>query len=109
MLHEICHFQPELIKYWGYPVEEHFVTTEDGYILGMHRIPYGKGGPSANSSRIPAFLAHGLESSSSQWVFGPPEKSLGFILADAGKYLKQQLFKITFLKISFQRARIIFP
>ena len=58
-----CHFQPELIKYWGYPVEEHFVTTEDGYILGMHRIPYGKGGPSANSSRIPAFLAHGLESS----------------------------------------------
>ena len=85
MLYEICHFQPELIKYWGYPVEEHFVTTEDGYILGMHRIPYGKGGPSANSSRIPAFLAHGLESSSSQWVFGPPEKSLGFILADAGK------------------------
>ena len=25
---------PELVRYWGYPVEEHWVTTEDGYILG---------------------------------------------------------------------------
>ena len=29
---------PQLIKYWGYPVEEHWVTTTDGYILGLHRI-----------------------------------------------------------------------
>ena len=28
---------PDLIRYWGYPVEEHFVQTEDGYILGLHR------------------------------------------------------------------------
>ena len=33
----------------------------------------------------PVFLAHGLTSSSAQWVFGPPEKSLGLLLADAGK------------------------
>ena len=34
----------------------------------------------------PVFLAHGLTSSSAQWVFGPPEKSLGLLLADAGNY-----------------------
>lgn len=68
-------FKPELIQYWGYPVEVHHVVTEDGYILGMHRIP--QKGP-------PVFLAHGLTSSSAQWVFGPPEKSLGYMLADAG-------------------------
>lgn len=67
--------QPELIRFWGYSAEEHYVITEDGYILGMHRIP---------NSGPPVFLAHGLTSSSAQWVFGPPEKSLGYLLADAG-------------------------
>ena len=65
-------------------MEEHWVTTEDGYILGMHRIPYGRDGKGAQSGP-PVFLAHGLTASSAQWVFGPPEKSLGFLLADAGK------------------------
>ena len=30
---------PELIDYWGYPVETHWVTTADDYILTVHRIP----------------------------------------------------------------------
>ena len=29
----------------GYPVETHIVTTDDCYILEMHRIPYGKNSP----------------------------------------------------------------
>nr|CAD7603633.1 unnamed protein product [Timema genevievae] len=33
---------PELIAKKGYPAETHTVTTEDGYILTLHRIPYGK-------------------------------------------------------------------
>ena len=80
-------FQPQLIKYWGYPVEEHFVTTNDSYILCMHRITHGKNGLQHDKSKPPVFLAHGLISSSSQWVFGPPEKSLAYILADAGLYV----------------------
>ena len=30
----------QLITSKGYPAERHFVTTSDGYILQMHRIPY---------------------------------------------------------------------
>ncbi|KAG7170966.1 Lipase 3-like 2 [Homarus americanus] len=32
---------PDLIRSSGYPAETHHVTTEDGYILELHRIPCG--------------------------------------------------------------------
>jgi len=72
----------ELIQYWGYPAEEHNVVTKDGYILTMHRIPYGKSGPTANRPAV--FMQHGLEDSSAGWVLNLPEKSAGFIFADEG-------------------------
>ena len=50
----------------------------------MHRIPHGRNGIKTDETGPPVFLAHGLTASSAQWVFGPPEKSLGFLLADAG-------------------------
>ena len=66
-------------------MEEHTVITDDGYILGMHRIPFGLNGSYNDGlTRPPVFLAHGVTSSSSQWVFGPPQKALGYLLADAG-------------------------
>ena len=32
----------------GYPGEDHTVTTSDGYILGLQRIPYGRSGKTSN-------------------------------------------------------------
>lgn len=39
--------QPEIIRYWGYPVEVHHVVTRDGYVLELHRIPRGRNGESS--------------------------------------------------------------
>lgn len=35
-------FAADLVKPYGYPLEEHFVETVDGYILRMFRIPHGR-------------------------------------------------------------------
>ena len=32
----------ELATSQGYPLEKHFVTTKDGYVLGVYRIPHGR-------------------------------------------------------------------
>ncbi|XP_069680507.1 lipase 3-like [Periplaneta americana] len=74
---------PELIVKYGYPAEAHSVETSDGYILGVHRIPHGKGMDS--SVKRPAILLqHGLMSSSADWVIMGPNISLAYLLADAG-------------------------
>jgi hypothetical protein len=75
---------PDIIRYWGYPSETHDVVTDDGYILTMHRIPYGKDGVQSNKSRPVILMMHGLEESSSCWVINLPEQSAGFLYADAG-------------------------
>jgi lysosomal acid lipase/cholesteryl ester hydrolase len=77
---------PEIIEYWGYPVEIVDATTSDGYILTMHRIPYGKqSGPApAGQPKPVVFMQHGLEASSSNWITNLPNESAGFIFADAG-------------------------
>ena len=37
MSHSMQYLQPELIRSNGYPAEEHWTTTPDGYILALHR------------------------------------------------------------------------
>lgn len=65
-----------LIESKGYPSEEYNVTTPDGYILTVHRIP--------NPNKPVVFLQHGLLEASHTWVMNFPLQSLAFILYDEG-------------------------
>ncbi|XP_017840863.2 lipase 3 isoform X2 [Drosophila busckii] len=65
-----------LIKKYGYPAENHTVTTDDGYILTLHRI--------ARPGATPVLLVHGLLDSSATWVMMGPNKGLGYLLYEQG-------------------------
>ncbi|TKY47925.1 Triacylglycerol lipase 2 [Spatholobus suberectus] len=58
------------------------VTTEDGYILSLQRLPAGRSGKKAD--KPPVLLQHGLLFDAITWLFNTPDESLGFILADNG-------------------------
>ncbi|KAJ3630130.1 hypothetical protein MTP99_011342 [Tenebrio molitor] len=73
----------QMIEHHGYVCETHYVTTEDGYIVTVHRIPNGI--QDDGTSKKPAvFIMHGLTSSSADFVNMGPGRSLGYLLADLG-------------------------
>eukprot|EP01111_Echinosteliopsis_oligospora_P015589 TRINITY_DN620_c0_g1_i1.p1 TRINITY_DN620_c0_g1~~TRINITY_DN620_c0_g1_i1.p1 ORF type:complete len:393 (+),score=102.53 TRINITY_DN620_c0_g1_i1:38-1216(+) len=76
----------EMITARGYPVEQHYATTEDGYIMSIQRIPGPRySSPSGHIGKPVVVLQHGLEDNSITWVISDvPSESLGYILADAG-------------------------
>ncbi|XP_058118750.1 lipase 1-like [Anopheles ziemanni] len=71
----------ELISKYGYPLENHEVTTSDGYILSLIRIPPQH--KSKNSS-APMLLVHGLYASSADFLLIGPNNSIAYLLADYG-------------------------
>jgi len=75
---------PDIIRYWGYPAESYEAQTADGYVLTLHRIPYGKASPQTNTSRPVILMMHGLEESSTCWIINLPQQSAGSMYADAG-------------------------
>jgi lysosomal acid lipase/cholesteryl ester hydrolase len=66
----------QMIQRRGYPVEQHYASTADGFVLSMQRIPR----PGAQ----PVFLLHGFLDCSTTWVINEPYESLGYILYDNG-------------------------
>ncbi|KAL6851522.1 hypothetical protein ACP4OV_020455 [Aristida adscensionis] len=77
------------VEPFGYKCQEHTVTTEDGYILSLQRIPSGRGSaggssPAGGASKIPVLLQHGLMMDGVTWLMNSPDESLGYILADNG-------------------------
>jgi lysosomal acid lipase/cholesteryl ester hydrolase len=89
-----CSDFTELCGLFGYYAEEHIVQTGDGYLLGVHRLPFRKGeeqngtrvnaGP--DSTRKPVvYLHHGLLMNSEVWVcLTEEERCLPFTLANQG-------------------------
>ncbi|KAK7863075.1 hypothetical protein R5R35_010999 [Gryllus longicercus] len=74
-----------LLTKYGYPAEVHEVTTDDGYILSLHRVPYSPVSPLQEGKQKPVvFLQHGLLCSSADWVVMGPGAGFVYILADAG-------------------------
>lgn len=88
-----------IIELAGYPVEVYTVITQDGYLLKMHRIPYGtskylpeiidkpfnkfiyqiKGLQSDGQKKESVLLMHGLLCSAADWVVAGPKIGLGKI------------------------------
>ncbi|KAJ8675723.1 hypothetical protein QAD02_011509 [Eretmocerus hayati] len=66
-----------MIRQENYPSETHTVTTDDGYILTIYRIP----GPPGS---IPVLLQHGLLESSADWLVPGRGRSLAYMLSDQG-------------------------
>ena len=78
-----------LIEEAGFNCEEHTVTTEDGYILGLQRIvprpvEGAEGSTSTSPRRPPALLVHGLMQCSESFLTGGGGSALAFALAAAG-------------------------
>ena len=63
------------------------MTTQDGFILGMQRIPRGRGEESnsvKSGNKQVVFLQHGILADSTNWIMESATDSLAYILADSG-------------------------
>ncbi len=66
-----------VIRAAGYPLEEHAVTTSDGYVLTMQRLPQ------RNANKV-VFFMHGVLDTSLGWVCNGPIGSHAFTAHDSG-------------------------
>ena len=67
----------------GFKSEQHSVTTQDGYILTLFRIP-GFLNDTSSAPKQPLLMHHGLIDSSDTWVVNSPSLAPGFVMAAKG-------------------------
>lgn len=80
---EIFYTMFQFVSTNNYRLLSYYVTTEDGYILQLFRIPHGKNTTKNNGDQV-VLLQHGFSCSSEMWVSSGPNNSLAFYLADQG-------------------------
>lgn len=68
----------------GYKCQEIDVTTKDGYILNLQRIPEGRVAGAGQTKKPPVLIQHGVLVDGLTWLLNPPEQNLPLILADHG-------------------------
>lgn len=62
------------------------MTTSDGYILALHRVPSGHpDGPHPKGGGVPVLLGHCLIGSSAIFSWGPANTSMAYVFADRGE------------------------
>ncbi|TNV78821.1 hypothetical protein FGO68_gene856 [Halteria grandinella] len=78
----------QICKENGFAFEEHKVTTEDGYILTIHRIPgllHELNETKTTFGPKPVvFLMHGMTGDASMFLLNAPFKTIGFLAVKAG-------------------------
>uniref|UniRef100_A0A803Q6P8 Lipase n=1 Tax=Cannabis sativa TaxID=3483 RepID=A0A803Q6P8_CANSA len=72
-----------MVENHGYVCQEHTVTTQDGYILSIQRIP-GVLPQGKAENNVPVLLQHGVLMDGVTWLLLPPHQSLALLLADNG-------------------------
>lgn len=72
-----------MVEKQGYVCEERKVTTRDGYILSIQRIPVARPEEKARN-KPPVLLQHGVLMDGITWLLLPPHQSLALLLADNG-------------------------
>ncbi|XP_071558741.1 lipase 3-like [Temnothorax nylanderi] len=70
------------VRQSGYPFELHHVTTKDGYILAVHRIP-NRSNKTIENHRV-VLIMHGLLGCSVDWLITGRNRSIAYLLADNG-------------------------
>lgn len=68
--------KPQLISKYGYNAEVHHVTTEDGYILQLHRIAGGPKSAPTKGKKV-CLLMHALMLSSAAFALSGANQALG--------------------------------
>lgn len=74
----------EITQKYNYPLEIHKVVSEQGYILTIHRLPFGRKSNFTKRPRPVVLLNLGLFGSPECFLFRGPQDDLPYILADSG-------------------------